>query len=454
MGVIRRALAQKKKETKVRGAMPGHKGHLTLDLSLDFTELSGLDNLQAPQGILKEAQEQGAKVYGAAGCRFLVNGSTSGNYAMIFAYLKEGQTVLVERNCHKSIHNGLALARVKAHYLWPRGEDLSLGLPMREEEVLLALEEHPEISSVILTNPSYNGYIASYDRVYEKVCQRQGVLLIDGAHGAHLPAIRDFSEIYQSCHAVTLSAHKSLSCPNMGAMILFREASRGEAVQRASNLFQSTSPSYPLLMAIEEAIEKLTTGVFEKRPWADIPLNAGDRFGAITVNPQRPGFAFDPWKILLYLPGGGYELARRLEDLAINVEYAKADEVLLMMSPDNQREEWLYLKESLQRLADDPLIKEGESSVRNWRDEVPQPKKIREPWQVRERKLGSLSSASGKVAAEQIVVYPPGVPIVVPGEEITLDILQTIEGYLKEGHEILGLKEDQLWLWEEESWDF
>ena len=162
MGIIKTALDSIQLNITVRAAMPGHKGKITVSGSHDVTELPGMDNLQDPQGILQAAQEAAAKIYGTALARFLVNGSTCGNLAMIFSFFNEGDAVLLERNCHKSIYNGVLLRKLEPHYLWPETDEYQNSLPQSPIAIRDALESNPGIKGIILTQPSYKGCFSDF----------------------------------------------------------------------------------------------------------------------------------------------------------------------------------------------------------------------------------------------------------------------------------------------------
>ena len=186
------------KEKNLILSMPGNKsgiGFLRDDIGkefvnnmgfLDITEVDPLDNLHCPEGIIKEAQDLLAKTYGSKKAYFVVNGSTAGNLASIFDAFNEGYEVLVERNCHKSIYNGLILRKLKVRYIEPViHEDKGLFLPPTEKEIYKALEGCNNPKGIILTYPNYFGIGYKVFDILRKLKEKGLTIIIDGAHGAH-----------------------------------------------------------------------------------------------------------------------------------------------------------------------------------------------------------------------------------------------------------------------------
>ncbi|HAT02359.1 MAG TPA: ornithine decarboxylase, partial [Oribacterium sp.] len=241
--------------------MPGHKRRLSsvpgLPVSLDFTEVPGTDDLHHPESILKAAMERTARTVGADRTWYLVNGSTAGNLAAVFALAPYHGELIVAGNCHRSVYHGLELRDVHPHFIDPV-MDPEYGIPtvIRPEDVEEAFRKYPESSGVILTSPTYEGVVSDIRSIAE-ICHRHGGLLfVDEAHGAHFGLVEeaDFPESAIRCGAdlSVQSAHKTLLGLTQTAFLHCRgKRIDQEAIQRALDMFESSSPSYPLLMSLD-----------------------------------------------------------------------------------------------------------------------------------------------------------------------------------------------------------
>lgn len=440
MGIIKQTLDQLNQLIQVRGTMPGHKGWLALDAGHDITELPGADNLQNPQGILREAETVAAQIYGTATARYLVNGSTCGNLTMIFTFLQEGDEILVERNCHKSVYNGILLRKLRPHYLWPRVDAAGLNLPQSPERIREALQAHPEVKAVLLTLPTYEGLLSDYEAIWEIVHAAGVCLLIDGAHGAALAGISGFDSFYRSCDAMVVSAHKSLGCLNQGALLLSNRPEAGNRILKYSNIFQTTSPSYLIMESIEAALEDLPRGIYETAPDFKKP------FEHFRLDPVPSGMRKDPWKVLIQSSGKGAAMEAFLEARGIYPEMHDRDNVLLMLSPFNSSEEIEGIRQGLSEMdhyltAIEPAKNQG---IRSEMTLVP-PLAQRLPWEVPDDwEEVPLSEAVGRVAQEQIVPYPPGIPLLIPGEVLSREMAQWLKTLETNAVKIIGLREGMI----------
>lgn len=446
MGSIKQALNELNVRIKVRGTMPGHKGRLAVDGAHDVTELPGADNLQQPKGILREAEREAARIYGVADARYLVNGSTSGNLTLVFSFFEEGDEILVERNCHKSVYNALVLRKLRPVYLWPKQDARGSSLPQDSKAIREALEEHPQAKGVLLTMPSYKGLVSDIEAIYRVVHEADAVLILDAAHGAALAGMDQFHDFYRSCDAMVISTHKSLACLNQGALILSNRPDLRPAIQKYSNMFQTTSPSYLIMESIESSVEEVEAGRY-----LDPPVFSARDYQTLTVNPELTGYRMDPWKLLLVHAGQGNFMEQFLEGQGIFPEMHDQHSVLLMLSPSNSPEEIQWIRECLIKL-DELLSKisaqpERESQV--WSkaaiDHIPRPRQHCLPWQAGDRGQDVLlDEACGRIAQEQVIPYPPGVPVLLPGEVIDEAMIRYLKQLKANDIEILGLTGNQL----------
>ena len=251
-----------KKENNLILSMPGNKsgiGFLRDDIGkefalnmgfLDITEVDPLDNLHAPEGIIKEAQELLAETYGVKKAYFVVNGSTAGNLASIFDAFNEGDEVLVERNCHKSVYNGLILRKLKVKYIEPViHEDKGLFLPPTEKEIYKALDRCNNARGIILTYPNYFGIGYDIFDTLKDLKERGLTIIIDGAHGAHYGISERLPKsIVSYADYIVLSAHKTLPSLTQGSYLLVNNDKNVDFYLKA---FMTTSPSYLIMSSLD-----------------------------------------------------------------------------------------------------------------------------------------------------------------------------------------------------------
>ena len=443
MKTIKEALENIVSKTKVRAAMPGHKGRLAVDPRHDVTELPGMDNLHNPAGVIQSAQERAADIYCVASARYLVNGSSGGNLTMIFSFFTEGDEILVERTCHKSVYNALVLRKLKPVYLWPKLDEYGSTLPVTAVEVEEALQANRRVKGVFLTQPSYKGLVSDLGRIFDVCRNHRASLLIDAAHGAALAGMEAFKDFYQSADAMVVSTHKSLACLNQGAVLLNNRAEYTARILKYSNMFQTTSPSYLIMSSIESSLEELAEGEYLSGPGIDL-----SGFTNLTVNPRQSGFQRDPWKILVILKDQGGFMEDFLESRGIYPEFHDEHSVLFMLSPKNSSGDLQRIQQVLMELDDavsEILEQAGGSSDMSDRKtgtfEMPaQPVKVFELHETGEDfEEVRLKDTAGRIAFEQVTPYPPGIPLLLPGERIDGSMADYIERLERMNIEIIGM---------------
>lgn len=207
--------------------MPGHKRNLDLmdgtsPYRIDITEIDGFDDLHHAEGILKEAQERAAEVYHADETHFLVNGSTVGILSAILGTTEKGDSILVARNCHKSVYHAIYLNELDPVYLYPKFDtELGLSTEIDAEDVQKALEEHPKIRAVMIVSPTYDGVVSDIEKIAEIVHEAGCLLIVDEAHGAHFgfdPYFPESANMY-GADLVINSLHKTLPALTQTALL-------------------------------------------------------------------------------------------------------------------------------------------------------------------------------------------------------------------------------------------
>ena len=419
----------------LRFAMPGHKGKAAPGLPegftrLDWTELPPTGDLYGGGDVIEAAELLWAELWGADSCLFLTGGSTQGVHAML--RLAGCEEILADRVSHRSVHTGLALLGQSPVWL-PRPwlEGLGTAGPVEPETVDRMLTEHPACGAVLVTSPTYYGVCSDLPAI-AAVCHRHGArLLVDGAHGAHL-FLLERENPYRAADLVTVSAHKTLPAPGQSAL-LFGQGYSMEELRQANLLFATSSPSYPMMAALDALRPWLATVGRERyRRTAGAVARLRGRFPAL----REEDAPLDPARLTLCVPdGAGLEAA--LQGRNIWPEMADRDHVVCILTCADGPEEIGRLEAALEALG-----LAGGERPRSRLAPPPLPERFCAP---REALLAPaeripLARAVGRAAAEQLAPYPPGVPLVTPGEVIGEKVLAYLAqvGYNKRDTYVLS----------------
>lgn len=443
--------------------MPGHKigkgipYEFLKDLHLlDMTEIPGLDNLHFPEGVIKEAQELAAKVFGADYTSFLVNGSTCGVHAAILGLCKPGDRLIVSRDCHKSVIGAMMLASVTPIYITPEYDSLfgvsSLLLPSAVEQ---ALKNNPDAVGVVVTRPNYYGLCSDIRAISDVVHSYNKILIVDEAHGAHLK----FSSKLPCCaldadaDVCIQSAHKTLPALTQGAYLHIKgNRVDVDKVKFVLRLIQTSSPSYILMTFLdvaraimekygEELIENLLRVIdsFEKM------LCSNTGYELLSAQPLLSGFV-DKTRIVINVkntgkPGFFIEKILRSQ-FNIQVEMSDMNNIVCISTvADGMKEfESLYnaLKEIEKQFNKSSKIPDINLKKVNISSQAVSLGNIME---CLYRKV-NLEESVGKVSRGIITPYPPGVPVICPGEIITQEAVQYIISVIQAGGTVNGVSDN------------
>lgn len=433
--------------------MPGHKRNTALlgnefPYDRDITEIAGSDNLHDMSGVILDECNRAARLWGAAGAHLLVNGSTAGILAAIRALAGHDRAVVVARNAHKSVYNGIELCRLKPTYLYPK-MDAESGIcgSITPAQVDAALSDAPDAKLVIITSPTYEGVISDIAGIAQVAHARGACLLVDAAHGAHL----GLGEMH--AHPVTLGAdivicslHKTLPAPTQTALALVGKTCHDAAAFAAQlAVFQTSSPSYILMEQSARCIRLLEQqGSALMAAW-EARIRAFEREVAhlqhlrLYFRGDLPAcvWAHDPGKLVIGTRGTrltGHALAEMLRGAyKIEVEMAASDYIIAMTSLADTDEGFLRLARALCEI---DACTEADGSP----DDLPLPRlhAVDAPWQAADLPQIDVPTthADGCVAAEYVWAYPPGVPLVVPGELVTGELLAAFAHMQASGTEL------------------
>lgn len=433
--------------------MPGHKRNPaytdpSFPYDRDITEIAGSDNLHDPHGVILTECQRAARVWGAADARILVGGSTCGLLASIRAYGGHDRHVVVARNSHKSVYNGIELCRLTPVYLQP-GMDQESGIcsGITPGQVEAALCAAPDTKLVIITSPTYEGVISDVAGIASVAHAHGARLLVDAAHGAHL-GLGGFAAhpVTQGADVVICSLHKTLPAPTQTALALIGHGCPDpRALFEQLAVFQTSSPSYILM---EQAARCIYLMEQKGNAMADAWLEELAAFEREVKDLQhlrlllrhtlpRGAFAYDPGKLVIGTRGtsiSGHELAERLRhDYHLEIEMAASDYIIAMTSPADTKEGLARFSCALCEI--DRELSCGDTAPTA---QIPLPRAALAPWQVRDLPTQSLplKNAEGCIAAEYVWAYPPGIPIVVPGERIDRELLCLLEQMQRSGTEL------------------
>ncbi|MFC5714432.1 aminotransferase class I/II-fold pyridoxal phosphate-dependent enzyme [Thalassorhabdus alkalitolerans] len=440
--------------------VPGHKNGVVFPtfskepfsslLPFDLTELEGLDDLHEPEGVIGEAQDLAADLYGTLSTFFLVGGSTAGNLAMIMSAFQEGDKVAVQRDAHKSVINGLRLAKVEPVFISPIYDNktgLSLGVTI--ERIKEAFQLYKGIKGIVLTSPTYYGWAAPLHNIIEYVHEQEGVVLVDEAHGAHFVYGEPFpiQALDQGADMVVQSAHKTLPAMTMGAFLHVKSSRLLKKAKEYTGMLQSSSPSYPIMMSLDIARSYLALLTKEDKQKIKNSLLSFrqelQQIEELDIVFPPPGIKDDLLKCTLKAPFSqtGWVFQSFLQKEGVYPELADHRHVLLVL-PLSSDFPWDIAAEKIRKAVKKMAVyKEIQSSRRVWSFPFPPITRLSFPIKELENKgiiSCPLEEAEGEIAAEDMIPYPPGVPLLLKGEKIDRPRLDALSAWLKEGGRIQG----------------
>lgn len=419
-------------------------------LRQEVSLMEELDDLHEPHACIAEAQKLAARLWNADDCLFMVNGTTSAVQAMIFGTLKAGDSVMIPRNAHRSVIAGLILSGAMPIFL-PVDYDAELCLPLNVNVVTIerAIEKFPQAKAVVLVSPNYYGVAADLPRIAEIVHAAGMILLVDEAHGAHLHFSADLptSAIDAGADIAAQSTHKILGSLTQTSMLMIR---RGlvdvERIKQAASLLQTTSPNQLLLASLDIArLQMETDGRQLIQTAVELSKNLRGQIkkihGLKTFDAVK-NFALDLTKVTVNVAGLGLtghdaeEILRR--DLKIQCELSDAANLLFLITFADSDATITALVDALKNLPhrqpktlSTPLLSTEILSV-----ELSPRETFYAPVEV-----VSLREAVGRICAEEVTFYPPGIPLLMPGEKISA---QTVELIRQSGGRVIGANDSTL----------
>ena len=446
--------------------MPGHKRRMQWagassfpnPYEIDITEIEGFDNLHHPEGIIRESMDWAASLYGAHKTYYLINGSSSGILSAVSGTVPDSGTILISRNCHKSVYHGIYLKSLKSEYIYPQySEEYGIQCGLDPEEIELMLKKNRDISAVLMVSPTYDGIVSDVKAVSE-ICHKNHIpLIVDEAHGAHfrygdifpVPALESGADV------VIQSVHKTLPCFTQSALLHLREGYIDtEKIERYLQIYQSSSPSYVLMAGIErgllwmeqeegrEKMKEFSASLRKLRQ--DLKNMRNLKIPGREIVGTQNIFDLDISKIIISVKGTditGPRLAERLRnEYHLEMEMWTEDYVTAITTVMDTKEGLNRLREGLLTIDRELKPSEIPESVypRSWKSRPAVT--IHEAWN-RSSEQVPLRQSRGRISAEFLYLYPPGIPLIAPGELITEEIIETVMRYKEERLPVQGLKD-------------
>lgn len=410
-------------------------------LSIDLTEAPGLDDLHAPEGVIAKAQELAAAAFGAASSHFLVGGTTAGLHAMLLAACQPGDTVLIPRHAHRSILGGLMLAGLRPAWIQPDYADgLDIALGLSAASVRQAIVENPRARALVLVHPTFYGVASPLQDVIREAHDAGLIVVADEAHAVHFAFAPDMPEpaLRVGVDGTVQSVHKTGGSLTQSAICHLSAQSKISPLrlQEMLRLVQTTSPSYLLMASLDVARRHLVQhGAAAWGLAVEAATKLRERLGALVYS-TPPSYLQDPTKLVIdtrELGLTGFAAAGQLWDQGIAVESAGYGFVLAVITPGDTASAVDRLEQALARLR-------PEGPLPGFLGQPPVAEAVLAP---REAYLGAketvvLAHAVGRIAAEMVAPYPPGIPVLVPGEMITADTLAYLGSAVQTGHHLQG----------------
>ncbi len=449
------ALKKLKKQNSISFHTPGHKGKNTLINWKDYipfidtTEIWGMDNLQDPKGIIKESQELAAKAFGAKHTLYSINGTTGGIYIALSTVTKPGDKILIQRNSHKSVYNAALLNRLDIEYIYPNYNEANyIFTGIDPKDVETKLKECEDIKVVVITYPNYYGICSNIERIAEIVHKYDKILLVDEAHGSHFVFSKKLpiSALEAGADIVVQSTHKTLVSFTQSSMIhVGTDRVDIDKLMNMSSFYQSTSPSYILMLSLEiaraymeeEGICKLEEAIYLSQ-YTSNKLKIIEGVNIFTGDDKDTTiYDKDPMKILFKLNGmTGANLSKKLmERYRIYLEMSDYYYALALITLMNSKDDFKRLIEAMEELAEEKYTEIKSINVNMPKPNILMP--IHEAFYSNKKEM-DLRESIGEISASYIIPYPPGIPLICPGEEITEEIYYYILQLMDVGIEIVG----------------
>jgi arginine decarboxylase len=427
-------------------------------MNIDLTIMTDLDSIMYPTGVIKEAEELAAQAFQADNSFFLVNGTSSGIQGMIMATCRDGEKIILPRNAHKSVISSVIVCGAEPVYIKPEiDKDFGIAMGITLENAHGAVRKNTESKALFVINTTYYGVASPLPALVKLAHEYDMAVLVDEAHGAHLQFHDSlpFSAMESNANMTASSTHKLAGSLTQSSMLFLKGTRFSPSyVRTILNLSQTTSPSYILLASLDIARKNmffkgksLLTKAVNLAQWARYKINCIDGFYCMgnEVLDKNEDFDLDPTKLCISVKElgiTGFEASKLLrQKYGIQVEMADYYNILAIVGIGDTKKTvsslvngLVSLKQDLghgRKMANMPIVNEIH---------IPELALLPKEAFYSEKRPHELKEARGKIAGEVIMAYPPGIPMVCPGEIITQDIIDEIVRLKEAGAHVQGLE--------------
>lgn len=472
--------------------MPGHKRNtklmnMTNPYAIDITEIDGFDNMHNPKEVIKNIEDRANNLYGSKRTWLSVNGSSIGLMAAICAVTNKGDSILIGRNSHKSIYNAIELNELNPEYIYPEYIGNGINGQIFLTDIINKIENNPKICAVVITSPTYEGVISDIAGISKYLHSKGIPLIVDAAHGAHFGFDANFPQNAINCGAdiVVHSIHKTLPAFTQTSLLHVCSDKLVDInrVNKYMSIFQSSSPSYILMSGIEKCIDIMehSEELFKKyNNYLDYFYEETKKLNNIYILDYKDGNNIwrDKSKIVICSKceddknyGGMYIYTQLLRQYNIQLEMKSTSYALAMTSICDTKEGFdrllialvnidkeldkigVKIKENLGEIVGNCVDNVDNRNVEKARiyadwDDLPIAFKSYThypPYKIQKMLITTvlLEGSVDKISAEYVYLYPPDIPLIVPGEIITQEFINIINEYKKRGFGIEGLQDEK-----------
>ncbi|WP_075617419.1 aminotransferase class I/II-fold pyridoxal phosphate-dependent enzyme [Paenisporosarcina indica] len=466
------ALLKHRNRHPIQFHIPGHKKGYGVDpafrefvgdniLSIDLINIAPLDDLHSPKGVIKKAQELAAEAFGADYTFFSVQGTSGAIMTMILSVVGPGDKILVPRNVHKSIMSAIIFAGAVPVFVHPEVDsELGISHGISAESVEQALEAHPEAKAVLVINPTYFGFSADLSRIVELAHSRSIPVVVDEAHGVHIHFHESLPVSAMSAGAdmAATSVHKLGGSMTQSSVLNVKEGLvSSKRVQSILSMLTTTSTSYPILASLDTARRQLAIHGHELiEKTISLASDARERINQIPhlrcvgkeVLRTSATYDMDPTKLLISVKNlgiSGHQAEEWLREKAnIEIELSDLYNILCIITIADTNKEVNILVNALNRMS---VAFDAEAAIVESHVTVPGiPRLAMTPRDAfyASTEIVPFSESAGRISAESIMIYPPGIPIFIPGEIITDENIAYIHMNIEAGLPVQGPEDDEL----------
>ncbi|QVK20157.1 aminotransferase class I/II-fold pyridoxal phosphate-dependent enzyme [Mycoplasmatota bacterium] len=424
---------------------------------IDVNSLKQLDLLSNPTGVIKSAEELAADCFGADSAFFLVNGSTGGIQNMVLSVCKSGEKIILPRNVHKSTINALILSGAIPVYVRPytdKVHGISMGVPF--EDWKEAIDNNLDAKAVFILSPTYFGVTANLKKIIDYAHSKNMAVLVDESHGSHFGFSRDLplNSMRQGADMSTISMHKTGGSLTQSSILLHNNGLiRRDTVRSVVNLSQTSSASYILMASLDIARynlvqnDKLFSKMIDLSKYANEELNKIDGISCIKKDIENGDsiFEYDITKLVINVTELGltgfsvYDIMK--EEYQIQLELGETNVVLAIVSIGDSKKSINLLLDAFNRLA---KKYKKHQTIKEVNFKINIPKMLMSPREAffANTTLKNIDDCLGEIAGDSIMIYPPGIPLVIPGEVISQVIIDDYKFFNTEGNVVLGSQEN------------